>query len=1469
MERGAGQQYIPSVFGRGIAQDIAFDLPLGQNRDTYIQSDRMAVNQDLINGLRQVNGDISVGTVHSATTVTRVLAVHEMAGHLYTFLGFSTTSLIRIFRDTTLIGEHADYPGDYYPGYLYVDGNPNSGELAITDNDQVPIILDVDDMYYEAAIAAGFPTTKYFTDYDKTLYEVNRAINLTQPVFRGLNEVGVGGGLKTGSYAYAYRLVSDNGDETPWSPPTPFIPVPSSYGQGTQPDYLPGARTYGEDPSLNPTKYGIDIAFRIVNESGYDFVELKRIPNNVGGPVEYTASPQFIRLETSISETIVSVVRFTDLYTISWAALDDSNTIGNSIIATSRTVRFYDNRLIMGGVTYESRILDNSVVSSVAGEVFKENIGVAGYTDIHNQVYKKSQRLGEKYGYALQGLDNAGARSFAIPMTNDSLSNFKFPERREAYSGDNAVEAALVDSDAALSTGGCYEVYTDGKETKDTPRLINIVEGIDSDVDGSDEIYRPLHPTQREDSDSIDASQRACDIVEGSAPGTGTSYIPKGYGPEIMATGMRLTGIDAADFPNWCSGLSVLRSPSAGRVVAQGIGMYSMIPGELNGAGTDVFAHKALDKLWIHSPELDSVIGNKSGLLEDIVANYEDYEIQLVSPVGFFPEFYSGISDHISSGYGAAIDMALMATKFYTSDDISPFDSDALTGRGDGYATFGRWRNQSAQGADIDYATNKHIFSMTGASIAAVINPNWGNDMSGRSSYLEVTLDGDIYSNEDVGGITQGTSRVSHEPFYIVNIIKSGAQVSDNNSDIFNEIGHYINFRSLIGYGSGELDQSVEITSERISDFHWPSTIQSAYTPPNASDEYSYIWVNGQRWLNVTHWLSADITTIETALYSASSFAVAPAAGGDTCETCYGIYDVSIKDGVYYINFQHQTVGATPTDIIPAVNEIIEVRYDSSKPIDILLGDTVIGPASFVPIDCDVNLATNSYGQLFKISKAFPFDTFQFKYDTNPVFHTPYDPSTIAAAEYQSGLDVDIDFVRQMLVMFMCESTVNLPLIHKDFFPYKNYVMRPVLYPAKADNDSELAYIRAVNLHDGYVDDYPGEYLNWGYGGFHFPQGYNFDYNKQHRDIYTELPIEVTEILDYPKRLHWGSKRGAASISRGISRSFPVTNVYDILLKDASEINILYSHYSTKGNNLYAVMDRGVVGLLTDKNVLRDGVADELGVILSNSEFIQGEIILDPWVGCPDKHWRGRAEGSIKTPQNVHIPGLVFPGDDDIYLLSGNGVVSIGTNYRDTLVPLIKTIGDSSILTSTFDHARNELWFKIDGTIHLFGFSINNWVGQVSGTNIAALANAKIYDSTKVVRIGVTNYYNAGTSTVGIYKSYTGNIFASDVESEHPVNSTTFAVTPPGLAQVEFTDIFINSSQVPSEVVVSTSYPFNDTYTLNTLKDVNGLYRATLGRTVGGNTLVGNTLYVRVEFPFETAVDLGYVKTGFKKVTGG
>ena len=1472
MEGASGQQYVVNVFGRGVAQDLLHDLPAGQVRDTYIRTERLAINQKLINGLSSVTGDVFVSEDFiSSGDGMRLLALAEMNGYLYTFWAVSTGT-IWIYRDDTLIGNSPDFPGVYADGHLYIDTNSASSEIAITDNTIEPVVFDMDDMYDLRA------TTTYNTAYDSSLYVVNQDVGLTQPRFVGLDDVGSGGGARVGSNAYSYRLVSDNGDETPWSPSTPFIPVPSMIGgfSGDAGKVWPGAKTYGADPSLEGSRYGVTIKIRANNDIGFDFLEIKRIANNAGGPVDYTASAEFIRYPERITGITTQIISFTDLYGLLWAPLDESNTIVNSIIDTARTVRFYDGRLVLGGIKYKSVSFDSSslfteINNALGDDMYatarKEDLGIGGYKDNYNQVYKKSYRISERYRFGILPWDLTGNALYAVPVPN--FEDFQFPDRRDVFTAghagfsDGEIEAAAVLSYTAQFTDKVHEVYKQGTTQKDD-NLATMGEKwnvlIDTDITGASpvlEVYSPITPTGRDAGYGGNGNDSrfygVCPVRQQEST---YSFFPDNFGHSILGTGLKLGGVDISEFPDHISGFSVNRTKPAGRVVTQGLATYALIEHD----GTNL--QKALDKVWVHLPETDVSYGDKASLYQDMKDNPGDYEMQLVSPIAFNTEMYSGFSYLSGTLLWGKEDMVSYANCYYAGGNTHPMDNDAQVGRGDGYPTFGRWRNASQQGSGI---TSSLTFDISSAEDVGIAGKN------GRSQYLELTLGSNLYYYADNGaggaGSTDGNeanSRNFHEPWYVVNIVKNGRTIPQNNINLYQEIGQYIKLKSLVGLGSGDADQQYELVSERRGD------ILNVTGSVISESLLRYIYVNDQLWLDVTNVAGGTITTFLTDLESNGYF-VATTVPSDV--TCYGMYDVAVDGNDTTIIFPH-TLPISGDSVCPASGDTVEIRYNNNEYIDVWGGDVIIDEVPVGIIDCetpaDWNATVAERDAHFRLSGAMPAYEHLFP---GTAYYQPknYD---IAASNHERTYTVELQYVRQWLATFMMESTINIPFLYKDFFPHKNYVIRPMKYDEKQGTETVIEYLEDLNIQSPYNTDYPEEYLAWGRGGFYFPTGYNLDHNKGFSKQYGSEPGSgISEVLEYPKRIHWSSKQSPSRYGLGFVNTFLSTNIYDMMLKTPKEINILYDQYSSKGSNLYAITDRGVVGFITDKQLLREGTSDELGIILTDSAFVQAEIWLDPYVGSPDARWRGRAEGVIRTANNTHIPALVFIGDDDIYLLSSNSVVSLGTNFRTTLKSLIEGLEWYSTLSAAFDPGRNELWLLISDKWYIYSFSVNNWVGEVNDTYAIGLTSTKLYDSTRMTRIGVT-HIGGGTHTSSIFKGDAGFDFDTGKTSQGSASNRPtieFAVTPAGASQFEFIDMYVNSTTRPYSIIVATDADFTDPYTVLAagIKNINNLYRVTLGSTAAGKKLIANTLYVKIAFEFNQEVNVGYVKTGYKKVLGG
>jgi len=1759
MESTQGQKYTANLFFKGISADIAPEL-IEAKEGTVIESHAMGVSRTFKNVLRVSRGDKSFV---SATPISDLNFIGGVWLNGYVVVFYRDDTYTYIFTNSgsggtyKLIGKHEDYPSQY----LDIDTNSETYEMFITDDDVCPIVLQLDEMI-AAALAEELT---YFDNYTRGLYEINKPIQLNQPVFVQLEDLGVGAGLKFGSYSYSACYSSKKGEDTPWGPPTPYIPVPESAITvlGAE-SYFSGLKTWGGEPSLTPSRYGIRIKLRIANLSGFDYIKIKRIANNTGQPISYVPSAEFLILSTDAGGNLIdiqnapyNIIEFVDSNDRDWATLDDSVLQTYSTIKSSRTIRYYDRRIVLGGPTYESKILDDedifiteSNTNKIAFPIVKTletGIHSRGFSDIYNQVYNKSHRCGERYGFGVNLNDEQGNKLFSIPLKQgsedkDDFTNFKFPERRDKIpsaikrvdtitlsgtvgtatircngvestatfvlslsitanrfvssvygdydafyaagvkvtstalgntiiftalvAGTDFTEAASIVTDtggdlagsvvsvpggaepvrqvdgivfnteigysnisctvgtvtvirtATSSSGDPYEptynfvndseivaaFFTIGvslapNSTDDgivltgptngtsmvtstvgnivltsfttTPayagepqvdtvtltgssgnvtitcngvpksisfdtslsntaslfvsrnasaylpdiqvlysgndiiftKLIDIgvafsgdttIVNIESDLAGSVELttanatsggeldastgsieeatveswnaddvdhvydpvsarklpkqtytkeinivsvgdpddtdipipYNPVTPTGRGSSSNNNNYDDILQMNIMDTVDTVNNNVNQ-YGRKISTVGLRIGGIDTTKLPASVKSFSIVRTPPAGRVVCQGIGMYALTE---QAAGANPALVKAKNKIWFYSPEIDAIIGNKSAVYEDIKNNPDAYQLQLVAPCGFFSDFYNSIS------YGHCQQQDFVSMPICGAGDdaktMFPPDAAGSIGRSD-YITFGRWRNTSNQGAGIDATLTFNI------SVAQDVDH--GKNI--RSPYLELTLASNIYYSEEVESETSSTAKSKnfHEPWYIVNIIQN-KNVPNNNINSYNDIGHSIRLESVVGIASGEASQTFPLVDERRED---------VYSSDDTATTYRYIWVDGNPWLD-----SNNIANLANYLIALEADGAFTPTGG---LVCYGVYTLT-DDNV--ITFDQIFPGSSDP-IVPESGATIVVKYNSNSPIEVFLGDTYVADASFLAIDAAAYTVSE-----FTLQAPMPHYNFELK--TN--YHQAVNPeggATHANIWDDQGTHVVYD-IRQWLIYFTCESTVNLPLAYKNFFPNKLYAMRPSYCPnKKLDTETISEFFIRMNIYEEYNDDYPNEYLNWWYGGLSTPASLNYDYEKiLPTKSYSKPKSGVTERLSMPKRIHWST---ATIPGYEANKVFIPTNVYDLNNDRASRINILYDAYSDRGNNLYVITDRGAGMLLTNKNMITTAEGNNLSILAFNSSLINGEVWLSNSIGCPDELWRGKSEGSVKLPNNIATPILVFPCYNDIIMLSNNSFIQIADNYRDKLTTSLESIDLTSPfrLYSVVDSGENKLWITIGTKTYAFNFDINNWDGYVEETVYDKSFNADylIGSTDKNILAHAVNK----TSFLGLSVSHKA---ATRVTPMEALPYVIFSVTP-GLGRAfDFTDMYISSSIIPASVEVSMDSLFADSAVITASKITtykNGWHYITgLPRTTSGDRLTGKTLFVKITFPnISSFHDLRLVKTGYKNIIGG
>lgn len=1759
MDKGQGQKYAASLFFGGLAADVDNEM-LDAKTGAVLESHCMHVSNVAKNKLRLMRGDAGYSAIIPKVDNITLIGGVWLKGYIVAFYRDPFIPLTYIYANNILIGQHADFPRAPFD----IDTNDETTEMFITDNVISPVVLNFQDMLDNRT------DDKYFTGYNASLYSVNKPLQLNQPVFIQLEDIGPGGGLKYGSYAYSICYSSRTGEDTPWGPITPYIPVPANTAVSSNTELIfSGMKTWGGQPDLTPGRYGIRLRIRVANISGFDYLKIRRYANNTGQPVSYTPKAEYLILSTGanggtvdIQSSKFGVVDFIDNDSRAWAALDESVISAYSTVNKARTIRYFDRRIVLGGVEYDSQIVSNKDIflmeaekNRIAFPVVKQ-LGMRGFSDVLNQVFYKSHRLGERYGYGIKLRDEQGNEMFTIPMKfgSDDFTNYQFPNRRDAIpqgtkrvdhitlSGDVGSVSILCDgvtriatyylslaqtvsdfvaayaadylvggvvltgqsntlvftstttgldftgaTSAVTSVGGnlagsvvdtqpninpirqydeimmggtdgaiditcesvtrtfylgmtqtledaieefywqhkwTYEslgltmtwgvdsirfegpvdgspivtstsneigdvtgvvttittpdvgqpekdtvtltgtggnciitckglsrsvtfdtsltitatkfvtmhssfyasngiqvtssgvtiIFTanagepfgvsttitntahnlagtvtyvranvpaggelsaspnaledstteswnsnavgyvyDPVKARRTPKVVdlahvsNIVSRIAADL--TDAIpYSPVTPTGR-GSTSNDNNYKGITHAHTVASVEGIATVAtQQYGDIISTIGLRIGGINVAALPSKVRSFSVVRTPAAGRVVCQGIGMYAL--NELTSADVNPSLTKALNKIWFYSPELDSVIGDKIGIYEDIKNNPGNYTIQLVAPCGFFSDFYAS---HALSGDDRYLqDFVSMPIcgAGNNARNMFPPDIGQSIGRNN-YISFGRWRNTVTQ-ATLNAALSFSIGTARDVTHGKV-----------RAPYLELTLGANIYQETNVKNeaATTAASKAFHEPWYIINIIQEGKNVPNENINTYNDIGHSIMLESVVGVSNGDSSQTFPLVDERRED---------VYSLAANAAGYRYIWVDGKPWVE-----SHNIGSVAPYLASLETNGFFTPTNG---LQCYGIFTLTTDN---IITFDKQL----PVSLIavrPKTGEEVVVKYNSNSPIEVFLGDTFVAPASFLAVDvAPLPLVQNNTENVttvglncFRLKAPMPHYNFVWNtnykrmrtnYINNPTF--PYAQANI----WQTEQADHTSYIRQWLVYFTCESTVNLPLMYKDFFPSRLYAMRPRSNAGKLDTESLLEFFDRVKIYSEYDNDYPNEYLNWNYGGFSTPASSNYDYQKLlPTKSYSEPKSGVSEILDHPKRLHWSTQNLGGYTSNKV---FIPTNVYDLKNDKASQISILYDAFSDRGSNLYVITDRGAGMLLAGKDMITTAEGNNLTILAADASLIKGEVWLNPSIGCPGEFWRGKAEGNIKLPNNIISPILVFPDYKDIILMNNNGFVAITDNDRDIIRTQLALVDQGGAFTtklhSVVDETDNRVLSKIGDKTFSFNFDINNWDGHMYQTKYEKSFYAQ-YLNGSTERNVLAHILNDSIN-LGVVISHNSPTVVTTFGSGPYV---VFSVTPNLGSSFEFIDMFISSTFVPSSVIVSLNRNFTDAATIPTNKiivyETGWFHIKRLPRTPSGKVLKGKTLYVKVTFPDRTEFyDIKLVRTGYKEVTGG
>jgi hypothetical protein len=1151
------------------------------------------------------------------------------------------------------------------------------GEFYVTNNVTPPMVFSLRDLMLNSGmISGGECTQKYFGNFNLEEYTVNISATLHKPIYinwdastTAYTYTNVLGslGVPVGYYSYSYRYVTTDGDRSAWSPISELIPVTRSVSQsGAQ---FPALRTYSDDPDFDsPTTYGNHIRIRTENFSGFDFIEVRRDAWYAGDPI---GSPPVSEIIGNINiGSGVSVIEMLDRVAseeVEEVITIDEQTSEMAGIERAKAIRYFNERLYLMNIGYASKDIDATVdFVDIDNLVFPaiHKMGKQGHKSPYNAAHYKSNMRGEKVGFGVALWDAEGNISYVKKI--DGAENFQLPNRRTPISGltsgisyKGTVRAAHEDGFVSQT----HEVFDhEDAVTRSSNMSANIFDG--SWILNNDTAWNPYNPVSQDDTTNDYGSRVNVEVRTGGVTGSWKTYNPRGFGLNYYSMGIGFKGVDTTTLPDWVSGFSVVQTRPANKVIAQGLGWYAM--GQAEGGGFGGNASKATNKLWVYFPDTDAQNGINPQIIDDLLANKESFKIQAVSPLGYFSEVYS-FNNEEAPLKDAMADMITYARVLHDEGQINPsvgdYGAEGITSAGNNYVGYGAYRKNNAPAVYSGNAQGDHLFSITDVTEQSALN--------GRGNYLVITLDQPIYVEQYGNGDRDETTnnvREFQEPLYVVNLVREEAEIIDSNTTQFNYTGHYQKLTSLVANGTGG-PMNIKLVSER-----WEDCIQDVST--NITNAYSslerFVWVENslgetQRWLNVTNKTAAQINAILSDIqtigfYTADGFPV------------YGVYKHVEENINQHIGFilKFEVIAAFPQQyMIPQQGARIEVHYDNRIPIRVFGGDTWINESIWSPIDMEYNKNGNPVSGEFLWNMPMPYN----KYKLSPDIDILKDGGgLIDHIQLSRTFNFDAGFksasIRQWVTMWTAETRINLSFAFNDdtakesidqYFPLKNYVMRPNKWSTSNDGTANGMYTDNKLYVTEYTDAYGDEFVNWGWGGFRFLPQTNIDYSKNQSNILlTSTPqFGFEEQTDYCTRIIWSEKRPVNVQNTPTVRTFPSNNYFDIS-DDTGCIKFGWSCLSSdKGNNLYAITDGGVCLLLVDKRVIHEINADELATVGSDIGGILNQLWIEKRVGMPDETWRSWAEYSntlfwggtsaVRSLSDNQVSNLCATGFQEIY----------------------------------------------------------------------------------------------------------------------------------------------------------------------------------------------------------------------------
>lgn len=1234
-----------------------------------------------------------------------------------------------IFVDDIMVCQSLGLPFNYQEHFHYTTSdNGLGGDIIISNNNTPPIVFSVQDM------VDSIGTDKYFADFNIEEYQIGLQAPLDRPVIKDIYYLGGNGGLENGKYAYGIRYVDESGNKTAISPMTPLVPIPESYvfsdGNFAPNNLFPFLRSYGGYSTGVGTGYGVRLRFRVNNVFNFSYMEVIRIAYAEEEFMEYIPEAYVVK-RIDLSEGEISVREYIDgKSTQDTPVLVPKAQLQSYIsqIKSAYTVKYVNNTLVLGNITYETtdvddisfigentpegvmqpitQLLSNALYPHLSGTISESDERV-GYSSARNVAYKSSYMHSEKYGFAIVGLSTAINRSFAkwIP----SYESYEFPQRRRKKSSAQSdasyhgVTAAAIDN----LIGETFEIFDLVKSTRretayDAGQFSIYLQDIPS---GTNLNYNPRRPTKRS---LINSDHHIRSLVNGD----GNSLQPRGFGLRYHALGIELNGLD--DYPEWMRAFHVVRTKPAKRVICQGLATYRF-PSPAN---------KDLDKVVFYSPDIENGLVSPD-LLAKIQANPSDYKILCESPIGFFPEIFSKNKDTGTSD-GSGIDMMLFARVLLedgTSADrrINPGEAatDIGTSNGtSGYVNYGKWRNAAHSSGQSIFAdeSGDFLIGILDFYNAASVSPD------NPENLFVIQLDDNLYKTAAPGGQTFGSNARWFEPFYIISIIDDSAEVDTDLSTEFFPTDCYQKIKALFGRVSSDMVAGDSVVFEAVDERPDDWYVLIGDTSTN-----KYIFIDDgsgflKRFINRSQKLAGDLTTIQNDINNGTTVY----CGFEL----YGTYDQSYDESTdtFSIVFNNGTT-------LLSAGTLVYVVYDNRFPLKIFGGDVYNGDAYYSRIDRE-----NGNESLFDTGMPY------YVFNLNPNIY--FQVSFAGALQHNAGNEnVNFYSIRQMGCSFPATSRSLLSLAHENAYPLIGYVDRP--YAFNADDS-----IEDNNVHYQYSIDYPDEMANWSRGGIKYGLSkVSIDYSKynNYETFFAEPYVGFQEETRFPHRVAWSAERSLSSKISPSLRTFPFTNVFDIPDEKGEIKKFFDSTPNGRGTrNLIALTQNGGYELYLNKISIESVDGQQLTTIglTGYTPFISNAVKLDI-PGLPDYFWRFYRE----------LDGQPYWADRDGFYMFGGELKRINNLYTSKLLPILKQLpeqysGDITTFVSV-EHREYGFIINISGAYtnvtHLSPDG-TNWYLYTSFSRLQMCVDSSVKGNAgeiRVLNIPSTGTYTGCISNIG------------------------------------------------------------------------------------------------------------------------